>query len=77
MSELKAGDLGTRRSARRPKWSPQITVGTPVLIPEDYVGICRCAWRSIGGSPRSRTIASQGLAAELVDRFGPLPPEVE
>ena len=36
------------------------------------------ARRSTGGSPRSRTTApSKGFAAELVDRFGPLPEEVE
>ena len=36
------------------------------------------ARRSTGGSPRSRTTAtSTRFAAELIDRFGPLPDEVE
>jgi transcription-repair coupling factor (superfamily II helicase) len=60
------------------EWSPQITVGTPVLIPEDYVpdlGVRLGLYRRIAGLLDRREI--DGFAAELIDRFGPLPPEVD
>jgi transcription-repair coupling factor (superfamily II helicase) len=59
-------------------WSPQITIGTPVLIPEEYVpdlGVRLGLYRRIAGLLDRREI--DGFAAELIDRFGPLPPEVE
>jgi transcription-repair coupling factor (superfamily II helicase) len=60
------------------EWSPQITVGTPVLIPEEYVpdlGVRLGLYRRIAGLLDRREI--DGFAAELIDRFGPLPPEVD
>ena len=40
--------------------------------------ICRCGWRSIAAWPTSRTSSEiDAFGAELVDRFGPLPDEVE
>jgi transcription-repair coupling factor (superfamily II helicase) len=60
------------------KWSPQITVGTPVLIPEDYVTdlpVRLSLYRRLAEIEDDRDIESFG--AELVDRFGPLPQEVE
>ena len=60
------------------EWSPQITVGTPVLIPETYVHDLSVR---LGLYRRIAAVAEQGeldaLAAELVDRFGKLPAEVE
>ena len=60
------------------EWSPQISIGTPVLIPEPYVhdlSVRLALYRRIAA------VSEQGeldaLAAELVDRFGKLPPEVE
>jgi transcription-repair coupling factor (superfamily II helicase) len=60
------------------EWSPQITIGTPVLIPETYVadlGVRLGLYRRIAqlASARER----DAFAAELIDRFGALPPEVE
>src|SRR5436190_14210691 len=60
------------------EWTPQITIGTPVLIPEAYVadlGVRLGLYRRIGqlASRRER----DAFAAELIDRFGPLPAEVE
>jgi transcription-repair coupling factor (superfamily II helicase) len=59
-------------------WSPQITVGTPVLIPEAYVADLGVR---LGLYRRIAALADRGdidaFAAELIDRFGPLPPEVE
>jgi transcription-repair coupling factor (superfamily II helicase) len=60
------------------EWSPQITIGTPVLIPEAYVpdlGVRLGLYRRIAALLDRREI--DGFAAELIDRFGPLPAEVE
>ena len=69
---------GRRGRERREEWSPQITVGTPVLIPETYVpdlGVRLGLYRRIAGLADRREI--DGFAAELIDRFGALPAEVE
>jgi transcription-repair coupling factor (superfamily II helicase) len=60
------------------EWSPQITIGTPVLIPEGYVadlGVRLGLYRRIAQLSDRRE--SEAFAAELIDRFGPLPAEVE
>ncbi len=60
------------------RWSPQITIGTPVLIPEDYVTdlpVRLALYRRLAEIEDDRDI--EAFAAELVDRFGPLPREVE
>ena len=59
-------------------WSPQITIGTPVLIPEDYVAdlpVRLSLYRRLSEIEDERAI--EAFAAELADRFGPLPEEVE
>jgi transcription-repair coupling factor (superfamily II helicase) len=60
------------------KWSPQITIGTAVLIPEDYVTdlpVRLGLYRRLAEIEDDRAI--EAFAAELVDRFGPLPEEVD
>jgi transcription-repair coupling factor (superfamily II helicase) len=60
------------------KWSPQITIGTPVMIPEHYVAdlpVRLALYRRLADIEDEREIDAVG--AELVDRFGPLPIEVE
>ena len=60
------------------RWSPQITMGTPILIPEDYVAdlsVRLALYRRLADLEDEREMDSFG--AELVDRFGPLPKEVE
>ena len=59
-------------------WSPVITIGTPVLIPEGYVadlGVRLGLYRRIAALGDRREI--DAFAAELIDRFGPLPVEVD
>jgi transcription-repair coupling factor (superfamily II helicase) len=59
-------------------WSPQITVGTAVMIPEGYVPDLRlrlALYRRLGELESPAEI--DGFGAELIDRFGPLPEEVE
>ncbi len=58
-------------------WSPQITVGTSVMIPEDYVPDLQLRlglYRRLGDLQNPEEIDAFG--AELIDRFGPLPEEV-
>ena len=60
------------------RWSPSITIGTPVLIPEDYVAdlsVRLALYRRLAEIEDERDIES--FATELVDRFGPLPGEAE
>ncbi len=59
-------------------WTPNINLGLPVLIPETYVAdlpVRLGLYRRIGALPGDAE--SEALAAELADRFGPLPAEVE
>jgi len=59
-------------------WSPTITLGTPVTIPEDYVSdlnLRLSLYRRLAGLQSDAEIES--FAAEMIDRFGPLPAEVE
>jgi transcription-repair coupling factor (superfamily II helicase) len=59
-------------------WSPQITIGTPVMIPDDYVAdlpVRLALYRRLAEIEDERDI--DGFAAELGDRFGKPPLEVE
>ncbi len=59
-------------------WSPQITLGLAVLIPQDYVAdlqLRMSLYRRLGTLASGRDI--DGFAAELIDRFGDLPQETE
>ncbi len=59
------------------QWAPQIKLGVPVLIPEDYVqdlDVRLGLYRRL--SMLSRKVEFEGFAAELIDRFGKLPREV-
>ena len=58
-------------------WSPQINLGVPVMIPDSYVmdlDVRLGLYRRL--SQLSTKVEFEGFAAELIDRFGPLPREV-
>jgi transcription-repair coupling factor (superfamily II helicase) len=59
------------------QWAPQINLGVSVLIPEDYVpdlDVRLGLYRRLGGL--AKKVELEGFAAELIDRFGPVPKEV-
>jgi transcription-repair coupling factor (superfamily II helicase) len=60
------------------QWSPQINIGTSVLIPENYVpdlDVRMALYRRLAGVVNDGDI--DRFAAELIDRFGALPEEVQ
>jgi len=75
VAHLKAGITDDEASGQ---WSPSITVGTPVTIPEHYVPDLHLR---LGLYKRLSTLDTdvdiRSFGAELVDRFGPAPPEVD
>ncbi len=59
-------------------WSPTIAIGAPVTIPEDYVADLTLRlqlYRRLSTLETDHDI--EAFAAEMIDRFGPIPPEVE
>jgi len=59
------------------QWSPILNLGASVLIPEDYVAdlnVRMSLYRRLAGIETREDI--DRFAAELIDRFGPLPDEV-
>ncbi|MGB0440121.1 MAG: TRCF domain-containing protein, partial [Paracoccaceae bacterium] len=59
------------------QWAPQINLGVPVLIPDTYVpdlDVRLGLYRRL--SSLTKKVELEGFAAELIDRFGPLPREV-
>ena len=72
--DAKAGGL-----RNRPRdFSPQITVDAPILIPEDYVpdlDLRMGLYRRL--NELEDVVAIESFAAEMIDRFGPLPDATE
>ena len=59
-------------------WSPQINLGISVLIPEKYVtdlNVRMSLYRRLATLDYKDEV--EAFAAELIDRFGPLPADVE
>ncbi len=76
VSEMRA-EKGRKKADDR-DWTPNIQLGLPVLIPETYVRdlpVRLGLYRRIGAL--TSDAETQAMAAELVDRFGPLPAEVD
>ena len=77
VAEARQGEDADAAPARA-RWSPQINLGASVLIPETYVpdlGARLGLYRRLSDLVEPADL--EGFAAELVDRFGALPPEVE
>jgi transcription-repair coupling factor (superfamily II helicase) len=74
VAALKGGDLAETED----RWSPEIALGTSVLIPEAYVADLQLR---LGLYRRLSTLENRAdidaFAAELVDRFGAMPSEVQ
>ncbi len=81
MLEDAVADLRAAKGRRRTEsrdWTPNINLGLPVLIPETYVRdlpVRLGLYRRIGALESDAE--GEAMAAELVDRFGSPPPEVE
>jgi len=76
VNAIRAGERNKKPVER--DWTPNINLGLPVLIPETYVSdlpVRLGLYRRIGAL--TSDAESEALAAELVDRFGKLPQEVE
>jgi len=68
--DAKAGGM----AARPEQYSPQISVDAPILIPDAYVpdlDLRMGLYRRLNELTQSTEI--EGFAAEMIDRFGPLP----
>ncbi|WP_171204857.1 transcription-repair coupling factor [Ruegeria sp. HKCCA0235A] len=76
IAKIKAGEMEGLSDADD-QWAPQINLGVPVLIPDDYVpdlDVRLGLYRRL--SSLSTKVELEGFAAELIDRFGKLPKEV-
>ncbi|MCF6327759.1 MAG: transcription-repair coupling factor [Devosiaceae bacterium] len=80
VADLRAGSaeaLSDGQSSSQ-NWSPQISVGMPVMIPEKYVPDLQVRmqlYRRLGDLNEREEIDAFG--AEMIDRFGPLPDSVQ
>jgi transcription-repair coupling factor (superfamily II helicase) len=74
VASLRAGD----EAVEEERWSPQITIGMAVMIPEAYVPdlqLRMSLYRRLAELDDAEAI--DAFAAEMIDRFGPLPDEVD
>ncbi|WP_112663473.1 transcription-repair coupling factor [Microvirga flavescens] len=74
VAQLKAGI----EEPTEDQWSPTISVGAPVMIPESYISDLQLR---LGLYRRLSTLETDAeidaFGAEMIDRFGPLPTEVD
>ncbi|MEO5707270.1 MAG: transcription-repair coupling factor [Alteraurantiacibacter sp.] len=69
----KAGQMGLER--QKDSVSPQITVDAPIMIPDEYVpdlAVRMALYRRLNDAENKGEV--EALAAEMIDRFGALPP---
>ena len=74
IAKLKSGEIeGTPED----EWAPQLNLGVPVTIPDNYIpdlDVRLGLYRRL--AELTTKVELEGFAAELIDRFGPLPREV-
>jgi transcription-repair coupling factor (superfamily II helicase) len=78
LEEAVLASRGETAAAEAGEWSPQIALGMAVLLPETYVAdlpVRLALYRRLGTLMSRDEV--EGFAAELIDRFGPLPPEAK
>ncbi|MCI5050435.1 MAG: transcription-repair coupling factor [Rickettsiales bacterium] len=78
IDQLKSGIVDPDDEGVEDEWSPQINLGTSALIPESYVedlSLRLSLYRRLAKLNDHSEIDS--FAAELIDRFGPLPDEMK
>jgi transcription-repair coupling factor (superfamily II helicase) len=76
IAKLRSGEI-SGLSEVDDQWAPNINLGVPVLIPDLYVpdlDLRLGLYRRL--SRLATKVELEGFAAELIDRFGPLPKEV-
>ncbi|ASP21839.1 transcription-repair-coupling factor [Antarctobacter heliothermus] len=76
IAKIRAGEMEGLSEADD-QWAPQINLGVPVLIPETFVpdlDVRLGLYRRL--SSLTTKVELEGFAAELIDRFGKLPREV-
>ena len=75
---LRSGVVADEQTPQVQDWAPQITTGIPIMIPETYVrdlGVRLGLYKRIGEISDDGGIAD--MREELIDRFGPIPSEVD
>ncbi len=76
ITRIRSGEIATVDDLDG-QWAPQINLGVPVLIPDNYVpdlDVRLGLYRRLSGL--TSKVELEGFAAELIDRFGKLPREV-
>ena len=78
LEEAVAAERDKSSCSQPEDWTPVITLGTPILIPENYIsdlGLRLSLYKRIATLVEPTDIDS--FAAESIDRFGPLPVEMD
>ena len=75
IAKLNSGQIDAQ-GASNEDWTPELNLGLAVGLPESYVSdpdVRLGLYRRMGSIASIREL--EGIGAELVDRFGPMPPE--
>jgi transcription-repair coupling factor (superfamily II helicase) len=76
VAELKRRRAEEPAAAGAGEWTPQITIDAAALMPESWIGdldLRLAMYRRLAGLAEPAEL--DAFAAELIDRFGPMPPE--
>ena len=78
LSKSSSDNLNALEELQEESWSPLISIGTDVLIPESYIEdltVRLSLYRKIASIYDQETL--QDIKVELIDRFGPIPEKVK